>query len=79
MSTQSVSRPASVSFVVVLTWIVAILTIIASGILLFTSDQTLTDAGVDPGTARIEAWVGLGLGLVMALFASALGHGSRFA
>ena len=48
MSTQSVSRPASVSFVVVLTWIVAILTIIASGILLFTSDQTLTDAGVDP-------------------------------
>jgi hypothetical protein len=79
MSTQSVGRPASVTFVVVLTWVVAILTIAASVILLFTSDQTLIDAGVSPSTARIEAWVGLGLGLVIALFASALGHGSRFA
>ncbi len=79
MSTSAVKRPASVSFVVILTWLVAIVTIIDGVILLFASDDTLNAAGVNPDTATLTAWVSIVLGLVIALFASALGNGSGFA
>ncbi len=79
MSTSAPSRPASVSFVVFLTWLVAIVTIIDGVILLFASDDTLNAAGVNPDNATLTAWVSIVLGLVIALFASALGKGSGFA
>ena len=79
MTSELPKRPASVSFVVVLTWLVAIVTIIDGVILLFASDATLVDAGVNPDTATLTAWISIVLGLVIALFASALGNGSKFA
>lgn len=79
MTTDAPSRPASVSFVVILTWLVAIVTILDGIILLFASDETLVSAGVNPNTATTTAWVSIVLGLVIALFASALGNGSKFA
>ena len=79
MTSELPKRPASVSFVVILTWLVAIVTIIDGVILLFASDATLVDAGVNPDTATLTAWISIVLGLVIALFASALGNGSKFA
>lgn len=79
MTSELPKRPASVSFVVILTWLVAIVTIIDGLILLFASDATLSDAGVNPDTATLTAWISIVLGLVIALFASALGNGSKFA
>lgn len=79
MSDQTVKRPASVSFVVFLTWFVAIVTIIGGVLLLFASDASLADAGVSSSSADLQGWIGIVLGLVIALFASALGHGSGFA
>lgn len=79
MSTQTPSRPASVSFVVILTWLVAILTIVNGVLLLFANDAALTASGVDPDKANLTGWVAVVLGLVIALFASALGNGSGFA
>jgi hypothetical protein len=80
MSTETApKRPASVSLVVLLTWLVAIVTIIDGLILLFASDATLVSAGVNPSTATTTGWVSIVLGLVIALFASALGNGSKFA
>mgnify|MGYP003585089504 CR=1 FL=1 len=79
MSTSAPSRPASVSFVVFLTWLVAIVTLIDGAILLFASDATLVAAGVNPDNANLTAWVSIVLGLVIVLFASALSKGSGFA
>lgn len=79
MTTELPKRPASVSLVVFLTWLVAIVTIIDGVILLFASDATLVEAGVNPDSATLTAWVSIVLGLVIALFASALGNGSKFA
>ncbi len=79
MSDQGAKRPASVSFVVVLTWFVAIVTIIGGVLLLFASDASLLEAGVSPSSAELQGWISIVLGLVIALFASALGHGSGFA
>ena len=79
MTSELPKRPASVSFVVILTWLVAIVTIIDGVILLFASDATLVDAGVNHDTATLTAWISIVLGLVIALFASALGNGSKFA
>jgi hypothetical protein len=64
---------------VILTWLVAIVTIIDGVILLFASDSTLEAAGVNADNATLTAWVSIVLGLVIALFASALGNGSKFA
>lgn len=79
MSTSAPSRPASVTFVVFLTWVVAFVTIIDGLILLFASDATLVAAGVNPNNANLSAWVSIALGLIIVLFASALGKGSGFA
>lgn len=79
MSTSAPSRPASVSFVVFLTWLVAIVTLIDGVILLLASDATLVAAGVNPNNANLTAWVSIVLGLVIVLFASALSKGSGFA
>lgn len=79
MSAPAVKRPASVSLVVFLTWFVAVVTIIGGVALLLASEDSLVDAGVSPSGADLQGWIGIVLGLVIALFASALGHGSGFA
>lgn len=79
MSEQTVQRPGSVSFVVFLTWVVAIMTILSGILLLVSNADTLLQAGVNPANARTVGWVSIVIGLVIALFASALGHGSQFA
>jgi hypothetical protein len=79
MSDPGAKRPASVSFVVFLTWFVAIVTIIGGVLLLFASESSLIEAGVSPSSADLQGWISIVLGLVIALFASALGHGSGFA
>jgi hypothetical protein len=79
MTTEPVKRPASVSFVVFLTWVVALLTILDGILVLFASDATLIEAGVNPNNATTTGWIAIVLGLVIALFASALGKGSGFA
>ncbi|MCB0917125.1 MAG: hypothetical protein KDC39_00980 [Actinobacteria bacterium] len=81
MSSQPVRRPFSVTVVVVLVWIYAILTIIG-GLLLFfnaNNEQLLLDAQTTSGTVRLTALVGILLGLIVAVVASSLGGGSRFA
>lgn len=78
MSTP-VERPGGVTTVVVLTWFVAILTVGGGIWLLFAGDNALSDLGISSGQATTQGWVDIILGIVIALFASALGHGSGFA
>jgi hypothetical protein len=71
-----VPRPASVTIVVVLTWLSA-LGSIASGVLaLLLSDSTLAEAGVDRSTASTYGWIEIVLGVVIALVAIGLGRGN---
>lgn len=79
MSTTSAVRPGSVTLVVVLTWISAILAIVAGAFALFGGEQYLNELGWSAGEARIEGIVGIVFGLILALLASALGKGSKFA
>ena len=79
MSTTSAVRPGSVTLVVVLTWISAILAIVAGAFALFGGQQYLSELGWSAGEARIEGIVGIVFGLILALLASALGKGSKFA
>ena len=79
MSTTSAVRPGSVTLVVVLTWISAILAIVAGAFALFGGQQYLSELGWSAGEARIEGIVGIIFGLILALLASALGKGSKFA
>ena len=50
-SVRPAARPGSVTTVMVLTWIVALFSIVAGVILLLASDQVLADAGISSGTA----------------------------
>lgn len=77
MSATAPARPGSVTTVVVLTWIVAILTIIGGVALLLLSDDTLSQAGIAKGTATTFGWVEIVLGVVVALVAMGLARGSN--
>ncbi len=79
MSTTSATRPGSVTFVVVLTWISAILAILGGAFAVFAGQQYLNELGWSAGEARIEGIAGIIFGLILALLASALGKGSKFA
>jgi hypothetical protein len=79
MSTTSASRPGSVTLVVVLTWISAILALIGGVLALVGGQVYLNELGWSAGEARIEGIIGIVLGLILALLASALGKGSKFA
>lgn len=79
MSTQAPPRPASVSFVVILTWLIAIISIVDGLVLLFGSDNWLESIGIETSRETTMGWIFIVLGLVIALFASALGNGSKFA
>jgi len=76
--TRPTPRPGSVTFVIVLTWIIAVLSIIAGVTLLVASDQVLDEAGIASGTATAYAWAEIALGLVIALVAVGLGNGNNF-
>ena len=72
-------RPGSVTTVVVVTWIVAILTILAGVLFLLISDSALAEADISEGTATTYGIVELVLGAVIALVAIGLGRGNNFA
>lgn len=73
------NRPASVSFVVFLTWLSAILTIISGLIAVISPSSFVADDGWSDGMIRAAGGIEIVIGLVVALVASALGKGSRFA
>ena len=72
-------RPGSVTIVMVVTWVVAILTIIAGVLFLVMSESALSEAGISEGTATTYGIVELVLGAVIALVAIGLGGGNNFA
>jgi hypothetical protein len=72
-------RPGSVTTVVVVTWIVAIFTILAGVLFLLISDSALAEADISEGTATTYGIVELVLGAVIALVAIGLGKGNNFA
>ncbi|MDO8147278.1 MULTISPECIES: hypothetical protein [Isoptericola] len=73
-----VTRPGSVTFVVVLTWLVAIASVVGGVLMLLATDEVLADAGIGASDAPVYAWVEIALGLVVALVAVGLGNGNRF-
>ena len=79
MSTAPAPRPGSVTVVVILTWIVAVTTILAGIFFLVASDQVLADAGIASGDATTFAWVEIILGVVVALVALGLSSGASWA
>jgi hypothetical protein len=75
------NRPGTVTIVVVLTWLVAILNIVWGIVLLFNVDDlsTLAEYNADAQAARIWAIVLILFGLIVGAVASSLGKGSQFA
>ncbi|WP_062076514.1 DUF7144 family membrane protein [Demequina globuliformis] len=75
------SRPGSVTFVVVLVWIYAIMMLISGGLWLWMSNDSafVGDVDVDAGEAQIYGWTILVMGLITLLTAIGLGRGSRLA
>ena len=79
MSTPSpAARPGSVTFVMVLTWIAAILSVLAGVLLLLAADDVLQEAGVAGSTATTYGWAEIIWGVVAALVAIGLGNGNNF-
>ncbi|MGA7690063.1 MAG: hypothetical protein WCA29_12635 [Jiangellales bacterium] len=62
----------------VLTWIVAVFSILAGVLLLVASDQVLADAGLSTGTANTYAWAEIVFGVITALVAIGLANGNNF-
>lgn len=79
MSANTSARPGSVTAVVVLTWIVAVLTVVSGIALLLLSDNVLKEAGITKSTAATYGWVEIVLGVVVALVAVGLSRGSNAA
>jgi hypothetical protein len=73
-----VPRPASVTIVVVLTWLSAIGSIISGALALLLSDSALAEAGVEKSTATTYGWMEIVLGGVIALVAIGLGRRNSF-
>jgi hypothetical protein len=71
-----VPRPASVTIVVVLTWLAAIGSLISGALALLLGDSTLAEAGVEKTTATTYGWIEIVLGVVIALVAIGLGRGN---
>lgn len=71
-----VPRPASVTIVVVLTWLSAIGSIVSGVLALLLSDSVLAEADVEKSTATAYGWIGIVLGVVIALVAIGLGRGN---
>ena len=78
MSMTPAPRPGSVTVVVILTWIVAIMTALGGILFLLASDEVLADAGVASGDATAYGWVELILGALIALVALGLSGGANW-
>jgi hypothetical protein len=68
-----------VTFVVVLTWIVAIVSIVSGVFFLVASDATLADTEITGSTATYFGWIEIVFGVITAAVAIGLGKGNRFA
>lgn len=72
-------RPGSVTFVVFLTWVIALITIIGGVSLLLLGEDTLADLGITSSNVTLYAWIEIGWGVVVALVAMGLARGSGLA
>jgi hypothetical protein len=72
-------RPGSVTFVVFLTWVVALIALIGGVSLLLVGDDTLAELDITPSAATTYAWVEIGWGVIVALVAIGLAGGSGLA
>jgi len=73
-------RPGGITFVVILTWIAAIVDLVGGIVLLLLSFDTslFTDTEVSPTLVRYYGLIALVLGLLTVLVALGLGKGSQF-
>lgn len=71
-------RPFSVTLVMVLTWIIAIFTILGGLLFLLADAATLAEAGMTKSAANTYGIVEIVLGLIIALVAKGLGSGNNF-
>lgn len=78
MSSAPAPRPTSVTFVVVLTWISAIVAIVGGVLALLLSENALAEAGISKSTATTYGWVEIVIGVIIALVAKGLGNGNNF-
>jgi multisubunit Na+/H+ antiporter MnhG subunit len=76
MSTPA-SRPGSVTTVVVLTWISALVAILGGVLALVLSEESLAEAGIAKSTATTYGWVEIVLGVIIALVALGLSSGNN--
>jgi hypothetical protein len=72
-------RPGSVTFVVFLTWVIALVAIVGGVTLLLAGDGELADLGIASSTAATYGWIEIGWGVLVALVAMGLAAGSGFA
>ena len=70
-------RPGSVTTVVVLTWISAIVAILGGVLALVLSEESLAEAGISKSTATTYGWVEIALGVIIALVALGLSSGNN--
>ena len=77
MSDTVIKRPGNVTFVVVLTWILAIGNLIAAAYLLIGAFRTALaiELGMTASEMRLMGWVVLGLGILTILVALGLSRG----
>ncbi len=73
------ASPVEVTIVLFTTWIVAVLTVLGGLMILFSSDHTLSEAGVSASTAQTIGWIEIGLGVVIGGVARSLGDANNAA
>lgn len=72
-------RPASVTIVVFLTWISAILSIVGGLFAMFSPASYVGDLGWSESQIRLEGAIAIIIGLLIGIVANMLGNGSKFA
>ncbi|HEX6887672.1 MAG TPA: hypothetical protein VF143_06160 [Candidatus Nanopelagicales bacterium] len=72
-------RPGGVTFVVLLTWVVAFLSLVRGFLALFGEPSALRVTDPATGTGATYAWTELGFGILVALVAIGLARGSSVA
>ncbi len=79
MSSQPAVRPGSVTVVVVIIWLLAIVSIAGGVVALIISDEELTSAGISESFADAYGWTSVTIGVLSLLVAMALSRGSSLA
>jgi hypothetical protein len=72
-------RPAGVTFVVALTWLVAFASMVRGFLALFGADAMFEGTDLTGSDATVSGWVEIALGIVTALVAIGLARGSDLA